>query len=665
MFAVGIFSWSNLEPLEGVFSFDWLDRVMDELAEDGCRAILATPSAARPPWLARKHPEVMRVGRNRQREEFGTRHNFCWSAPVFREKVHIIDEMLARRYGTHPAMGLWHISNELGGSDGNGECFCPLCLARWHQWLEARHGTVDALNDAWWSSFWSHRFTCWEEINPSDPTLEACALDWSRFVNAMMCEWVEFEAGIVRPHSPGVPVTTNFMGLQPWIDYGELAGTVDVVSDDQYPCLFVGQTDLNDRFLATAFKHDLQRNYHPDRPFFLMESCPETPQWHQPQALKHEFLHRAEMLQAIGHGAEGTCYFQWRKGRGGLERLHGAVVDHEGSERTRTFGIVSRLSETYQMLTPVIGTGRSAQVAVLYDHDTRRMLELGKALPNGGHAYVVEAQEHYRVFWRHGIPVDVLDSRRRWEDHHIVIAPVLYLLHDGVADRIRRFVQEGGIFVATSLTACVDVSARCLTGGWPGGGLRDVFGLWDEETDRLPEGASVTVERLHPGGRMGHASRILSMVHPEGADVIARFGPGPFIPCGGPAILRHPRGSGTAYYLAGQFDRSTLGEFYRSLMDAAGLLPPLGSELPEGVVFASRGEGDREFWFLSNTSDRDCFLDLPGGSQVVSLLGDHATGSRIHLARHSDGVWQVSRTKPDAIRNGPASPEKLTDRVEE
>ena len=641
-FTVGIFSWSHLEPSEGVFEFDWLDRVMDELAEDGCKAILATPSAARPAWMAKKYPEVMRTGRDFLREKYNARHNFCWSSPLFRQKVREINSLLASRYKNHPALGMWHISNELGGKHGNGECFCELCLARWCRWLEQKYKTIDTLNDAWWSGFWSHRYTCWEEINPADPTLEACSLDWSRFVNYLMKDWVEFEAATVREHTPEIPVTTNFMGVNPWIDYAFLAEAVDVVCDDQYPALHVSKPDLEGDFLATAFKHDLQRNYKPGRPFFLMESCPETPQWKKPQALKDEFLHRAEMLQAVGHGAEGTCYFQWRKGRGGLERLHGAVVDHEGTEHTRTFGVVSRLSHTYNKLRPVLGSRRTAQVALLYDHDSRRVHELGTGLMGGGFTYLLVAQEHYHYFWRRGIAVDVLDSRRRWEEHRIVIAPMLYLLHPGVAGRIHSYVCSGGTFVATTLTGCVDESVRCLLGGWPGEGLREVFGLWDEEQDHLAEGEIFPVLECATGQHIGAAGTVVSVVHAHTAQVLARFGPSDRIPCGKPAILENHFSKGSAYYHAGRLDRAALTAFYNEILPRLGIAGPFKHAPAAGVVFSSRSaETGRQFWFFSNTSNRACRIEPNSQIHAELLCGDGLHDGAFHLPPRSDSVWMV------------------------
>jgi beta-galactosidase len=650
-FSVGIFSWSHLEPEEGHYQFDWLDRVLDDLASDHCLAILATPSAARPPWLAKRYPEVMRVSRDRRRELYTSRHNFCWSSPIYREKVEAICSLLAERYHSHPALGLWHISNELGGTEGNGECFCDLCLARWRDWLRDRYQTIEDLNAAWWSGFWSHRFNDWDEINPSDPTLDACALDWSRFVNFLMKDWIIFEAGLLRAHTPRVPITTNFMGVHPWIDYAELSQVVDIVSDDQYPAPFVGRENLEGAFLACAFKHDLQRCYKPGQPFLLMESCPETPQWHKPQALKHEHVHRAEMLQAIAHGAEGTCYFQWRKGRGGLEKLHGAVVDHVGSEKTRTFQIVQRLSTTYAQLGSVIGSRRTGEVALLYDHDSRRAIALTNGSPQAGEGSVFAAQEHYRPYWRRGVAVNVFDSRSTdWESSRLVILPHLFLLHPGVSERLAAYVERGGTLVATCLTGWVDENGKCLTGGLPGESLRKVFGLWLEELDELPKDVSLPVipNPQAPGENWpdGATTGLAGVIHPEGAEVLARFGDGQLIPCGQPAILRHRYGKGSAWFFAGEFDRALLTAVHGSLINQLQIPCPFPHPLPDGILFASRAKPEAEFWFFSNLNPHAVTISLPPGLSFKFLTGDPTgtTDRHIQLPAQSDAILAVDKT---------------------
>lgn len=643
VFSVGIFAWSHLEPEEGRFDFSWLDRVMDDLAADGCRAILATPSAARPPWLGKKYPETAQVTRAGVREPYQGRHNFCWSSPIYREKVREIVTRLAERYAHHPALGLWHVSNELAGTYGNGECFCPLCLARWRDWLRDKYKTIEALNEAWWSGFWSHRFNDWDEINPADPTLDATALDWIRFVNWQIQDWYQFEAGILRPITPHIPITTNFMGPHPYIDYAALAQWVDVVADDQYPMLYHGKPRLDDSALCTAFKHDLQRCYKPNQPFMLMESCPETPQWGRIMPLKHEGLHRAEAFQAIGHGAEGVCYFQWRKGRGGLEKFHGAVVDHAGHENTRTFRMIRELSADFEKVAAAIGTRRQGQVALLYDHDSRLAIGLSNGIPNGSSRYLETAQDHYRSYWRRGVAVDVFDSRRDFSSYRIVIAPMLFLLHPGVADRLKAYVHDGGTLVATYYTGVVDPTNRCLLGGLPGGGLMELFGLWHEETDQLEseEARRIIAEPGQDGllPRQATAIRFAGIVHPSGAEVLARYATGPELTSGQPAITRFRFGQGTAWYFAAEFDRPSLDCLHGAVLARAGVEPPIIGLLPPGVSIQERSGPQGRFLFAQNFTANPCKLDLRAPQDWQPLV---ASGPGWLLPPYSATVW----TKP-------------------
>ena len=231
---VGVFSWAMLEPSEGHFTFEWLDEVMDMLAENGMKAVLATPSAARPAWLAKKYPEVLRTGQDRVRNLFGGRHNHCMSSPVYREKVRIINTKLAERYRDHPALGMWHISNEI-----NGECHCERCQQRFRAWLKEKYGTLDALNQAWWSTFWSHRYTEWEQIESpawnGEWGTHGLNIDWHRFSTWQHMDFVARELEPLRQYTPGTPCTTNFMASYEDLDYVEFAKLFDVVSWDNYP----------------------------------------------------------------------------------------------------------------------------------------------------------------------------------------------------------------------------------------------------------------------------------------------------------------------------------------------------------------------------------------------------------------------------------------------
>ena len=321
-FSVGIFSWTALQSAPGVYHFDWLDRIMDRMAEHQFHVILATPSGAKPAWLAKAHPEICRVDEHGLREPYHRRHNHCWSSPVYREELAKINSKLAERYRNHPALAAWHISNEYSGS-----CHCDLCIAKFREWLKERYGTLETLNRSWSNSFWSHTNTDWNEITPWGGS-ECNTLDWMRFATVQCCDFMKFEVDTVKQFTPDIPATTNMMGFFEGLDYWKVAEICDFISDDVYPP-WGTQPDLRLILSEISMRHDQHRAMKNGKPFLIMESAPSATNWQPGHPLKRPNQHRLEELDAIGHGADGTLYFQWRKSHGNLEKFHGAVVDHD------------------------------------------------------------------------------------------------------------------------------------------------------------------------------------------------------------------------------------------------------------------------------------------------------------------------------------------------
>jgi beta-galactosidase len=370
-FSIAIFAWSRLEPAEGRFAFDWLDRIMDGLAARGLNAFLATPSGAKPRWMSDAYPEVRRVNAQRQREPHGHRHNHCLTSPVYREKVRAINARLAERYRGHKALAMWHVSNEYSGS-----CYCELCLAAFRAWLKTRYPSLDAINRAWWTSFWSQTFQAWEQVDPRDSPLDGLLLDWDRFVTHQTVDFMRNEVAPLRALTPEVPVTTNMMGTFSGLDYRRFAEVCDRMAWDSYP-QFHGEESWK-KATGLSFVHDLYRTMKGGLPFLLMESTPSSTNWFPVPQLKRPGQHRQEMLHAVGHGADATLYFQWRKGRGAYEKFHGAVVDHAGTE-TRVFADVAAHGALLENLDAVVGTSVRPEVAVLHDWEVRWAITTGRS----------------------------------------------------------------------------------------------------------------------------------------------------------------------------------------------------------------------------------------------------------------------------------------------
>lgn len=641
-FTLGVFSWSALEPREGHFTFEWLDRVMEALAARGKRAILATPSAAMPAWAAKQYPTILRVGADGVRHRFGERVNFCWSSPEYRRLCRTIAERLAVRYGSHPALALWHLSNE-----HSGECHCDQCHRDFVAWLRNKFSDdLDALNQAYWTSFWSHTFTDWDEIplpgSPhGDTSITGLELDWRRFVTHQVAQFMQNEAGPLRAHS-SAPITTNMMGTYPGLDYHRLAEEIDVISWDSYPCICKGPVGP-DRWLEVAFTHDLNRSMK-RRPFLLMECTPASSNWAPVMALKRPGVHRMEGLQAVAHGSDSVLYFQWRQSRGSREKYHGAVVQHDGSSDTRVFREVAALGSELTGLADVAGTDTRAEVAVIYDWENSWAIDLARGPLRGRMGYLEACYDHYRPFLTRSIATDVIASHADLTPYRLVVAPMLYLLKPGVAERLERFVHDGGTLVATYWTGMVDANERCFAGGFPGP-LRKLLGIWNEEIDALHEGQCVGVEPLADNdlGMSGRftASGLCELIHAESAEVLAEYRD--VFYAGRPALTRNRFGMGEAYYVASRNDRAFLDAFIGGVVKRLGLESDIGISLPEHV-YARKRVGPREHLFLFNTGDQTCRLDLS-----ATGCGDGV----VELPTH--GVWIGSRRREtsETQRNNP------------
>ena len=368
--SLGIFSWVTLEPEEGVFNFGWLQEIIDKLYKSGIYTILATPSGARPKWMADKYPEVLRVDETRHRNLFGFRHNHCYTSPVYREKVHIINKKLAEEVATHPGVILWHISNEYGG-----ECHCPLCQDAFRKWLKEKYQTIENLNDQWCTTFWSHNYNSFDQIeSPSrigETQLHALNLDWKRFVTHQTADFLHHEIQAVRDGGSNLPTTANLMYHYKGLDYFKITKEIDVVSWDTYPTWH--KEDAIDTADDNGLYHDLMRSLK-GKPFIQMESCPAATNWQGVSKLKKPGVLFAQSMEAIAHGSEGALYFQIRQSRGASEKFHGAVIDHYGGKDTRVFKEVSETGEALKKIKELAGTIVNSKAAIIYDWEENRLV---------------------------------------------------------------------------------------------------------------------------------------------------------------------------------------------------------------------------------------------------------------------------------------------------
>lgn len=592
--SVGIFSWATLEPREGTFDFVWLDTIMDKLHSHGAFAVLATPSGSKPAWMSDAHPETCRVDAHGLRMPHKGRHNHCRTSPVYREKCRIINDEIARRYREHPALLVWHVSNEYNGES----CHCDLCYEAFRCWLKRRyHDSLDELNHAWWTRFWSHTFTDWDHIRPLDPSIHGLMLDWKRFNTDQTIDFFKAEIEPLRRWTPTVPVTTNFMGFNPTLDYWKFAREVDVVSWDNYPPYHDRPGDWV-HAVESSLAHNMHRSFK-GKPYMQMECSPSVQNWMGVNKLKRPGLHVVEGLQAIAHGSDTVQYFQWRKSRGGCEKFHGAVVDHYPTEHTRVFREVSQLGGILASLDDVVGMDTPADVAFLHDWENLWAIDQTAGPRNEGKAYTGTCVAHYQPFWHAGVACDVVSEDSTFDGYKLLVAPMLYMLRPGLAERIEAFVHAGGVFVTTYLSGIANESDLCFQNGFPGP-LRRLMGVWAEEIDVLydEERVDVVAAPGNPAGLSGtYAARCFcDLLHAETAQVLATYGSEFYR--GRPAVTMNAVGKGRAYYIGSRNDDRFHADFYGELIRGMELHRALGCTLPEGVTAQRRTDGDRELVFL-------------------------------------------------------------------
>lgn len=609
-FSIGIFAWAALEPEEGVYHFEWLDQVIERIASIDGRFILATPSGARPAWMSKNHPEVLRVDSLRRKQLHGSRHNHCFSSPYYRRKTQEMNTLLSERYGDHPALLMWHISNEFGG-----ECHCELCQENFRAWLKNKYDNdLDKLNHAWWGPFWSHTITEWDQIESPSPIGESAVhgmnLDWRRFVSYQTIDFYKNEIVPLRERTPDIPITTNFMSDNPEfvpftaLDYSQFAKEVDVISWDAYPAWHNDQEDTPTLASRVAFLNDHFYNMK-HQPFLLMESTPSLVNWHDVNKAKRPGMHFLSSMQMLAHGSDSVLYFQWRKSRGSSEKFHGAVVDHDRSSENRVFKEVAQLGQAMEALSEhVVGYQRKADVGILYDVESDWALKDAQGFGLKTKHYGETLQKHYQAFWEQNIAVDVLSKEDDLDQYKIILIPMLYMVSEETAAKLQAYVKNGGTLVGTYITGLVDESDLTYLGGWYGP-LKEMFGIEPTETDTF-----YPSDRNHVSykGQSYEVRDYATLMNMAGAETLGTYEEDFYK--GTSAVTRNEYHNGQTYYIGARLDDAFHQAFYGELIDALGLKSPLDIRHNRGVSVQAREAEGRQTIFIMNFTEETQAIEI-------------------------------------------------------
>ncbi|WP_316742142.1 beta-galactosidase [Streptomyces sp. MK7] len=578
---VGVFSWALLEPEEGRYDFAWLDAHIERLHANGVAVDLATPTASPPPWFTLAHPDALPVTPDGTRLTHGSRDTYCLTAPAYRGAARRIASALADRYGDHPALALWHVHNEYGTV-----CYCDHTAAAFRVWLRARHRSLDALNDAWGTAFWSQRYTSWEQVLPPRTTQwhrnPGQALDFQRFWSDEIIAAYREQRDAIRAHSDR-PVTTNLM-LPAYqnVDLWALARELDIVSSDQYP-----SSPGLDAAADVAFHADRTRSLAGGSPWLLMEQGTNTVYDRGRILAKEPGDILRHTLGHIARGSEGALFFQWRQSRAGAEMWHSAMVPHAGPD-SRVFREVTRVGEAVARLGELAGSTVTAPVAVLHDSDAWWALNMD-GLPSPDLGYHSELGRAHRALWDAGVTVDFAQPEHELGRYRLVIAPALFLMSDAGAENLRRYVEGGGTLLVQHASGCVDERLHARLGGCPAGPLREALGIRVEEYRPLRQQARTALSDGSYGTVWSESLRA------EGAETLAAYTEGMLTDS--PALTRHRYGTGQGWYLSTRLEETDYGALVRRLLDEAGVGPGLPG-LPPGAEAVTRHAPDGRRWHV-------------------------------------------------------------------
>ena len=620
--SVGIFSWAKIETSEGVYDFDWLDRIIDKLGEAGIAVDLASATASPPMWLTQAHSEVLWKDYRGDVCQPGARQHWRPTSPVFREYALKLCRAMAEHYKGNPYVVAWHVSNEYGCH--NRFDYSEDAERAFRKWCEERYGTIDAVNDAWGTAFWAQRMNDFSEIVPprfiGDGNFmnPGKLLDFKRFSSDALKAFYIAERDTLAEITPDLPLTTNFMvsASGSVLDYDDWGDEVDFVSNDHY--FIPGEAHLDELAFSASLVDGIARK----DPWFLMEHSTSAVNWREINYRKEPGQLVRDSLAHVAMGADAVCYFQWRQSKAGAEKFHSAMVPHAG-EDSAVFRDVCELGADLNKLSDegILGSRLAkSRVAVVFDYESEWATE-HTATPTQHVHHVDEPLAWFRALADQGVTADVVPVRGAWDDYEMVVLPSVYLLSEETTRRVRDYVVGGGRLVVTYYTGISDEKDHVWLGGYPGS-IRDVVGVRVEEFMPMGDDFTGVPDRLGlSNGAVAHdIADVIGSVD-ESATVLATFKDNPWTGMdGAPAIVAHTFGEGRSVYVGARLGRDGIALSLPEILDSLGMTEAGGNDGRVLHVEREGADGSR-FVFSFNRTHETVRVPVEG-EVVVSSFAD-------------------------------------------
>ncbi|PTM59365.1 beta-galactosidase [Desmospora activa] len=646
--SVGIFMWGLIQKSEKEYDFTLMDEIMEHLYRTKRNVCLGTATAAHPAWMAKKYPDILRVDFEGRKRRFGQRHNSCPNSPTYQKFAPLMARKMAERYGHLDNIVAWHVNNEYGGicySDESAEAF--------RIWLRNKYGSLEALNDAWYTSFWSHTFYDWDEIVPPNALSEhlgrekvtafqGITLDYMRFNSDSLLANFITEKNELKAITPSIPVTTNMMGLFKPLNYFDWAPHLDFISWDNYPPDMQSEARM-------ALTHDLMRGLKKGQSFWLMEQTPNVTACRDVNPIKRPGVNRLWSYQALAHGSDTVLYFQMRQSKGACEKYHGAIINHGSRNDTRVFKECKQIGAELNELGDAFTGGQTeAKCALLFDWDSWWAIEMS----DGPSRYINYQQTiiaYYQALYQQKIAVDIVSADDSFEGYDIVVAPLYHMVKSNAHQALASFVARGGTLVTTYLSGLVDENNQAVLMDYPGH-LKKMLGIWVEETDSLEEKHynSMVVNQGYPFFTQASypCNLLFDVIHPETAEVVAAYGSDYYQ--GTPVVTRNAYGKGEAWYIGSQADDKFLNDLFASICKHHQLHPLIA--VSENVELASRKKGDWTYTFVLNHGNHREQMVMPLDAEELLSKCEYQAGDMVALRAKDVMILRWERRRPSGSR---------------
>jgi len=599
------FAWSRMEPSEGHYDFDWLERAINLAGKHHIVSVLGTPTATPPAWLTQKYPDTLRVEPNGQRVTHGNRAHASASSPRYREFCRRIAEHMAMRFGHNPNVVGWQIDNEYGYAlmsydEGTRRQF--------QDWLQAKYKTLDSLNEHWTTAYWSQTYDNWQEIPiPIGGHNPGLMLDWKHFVTDTWTSYQQNQIDVIRKHAePRQFITGNFMGFFDGFDHYLITEPLTFASWDDY----VGSGHVDPAY--NGLSHDLTRGFKRQN-FWVMETQPGAVNWSSLNNFLNRGEARAMAWQAIGHGADDVNYWQWRSALNGQEEIHGVLVGPDGTpvpfldEVSQTAHEFAKVESSFRDTAPL------SQVALLYSYDSHWAIQFQKHTEKYDDIGILKS--YYRALRHISQSVDVVSAHAPLGDYKLVAAPSLEVLPKALADHLLGYVRQGGHLVLGPRSGMKDEFNALLPQRQPGY-LADALGARVEQYYALEKDVP-----LSGTWGMGEASIWAEQlaIKASGGEVLLKYGKSNGWLDDQPAVVTRAYGKGRITYIGAVLDDKLMAAAAQWMTQQSGVTAVFGP-LPDGVEVSRRVGPGKQVFVMINYAQEARRVNLPHSMKLV--LGD-------------------------------------------